>query len=340
MKQIQLIGHSRPITQVLVNSTGDLLFTSGKEGGLCVWDLQDGRLLGTYTTLIEGKPISKAIWGMDVTLDSVFLIVASAEGVFIFDIKTKEQLLYLCVKSVCRSVQWNTKPGKQNRFVIARDSFKNTVNAAIVLYEIDHETTQVKEILEISNFGKKCLGVAWGAYDATFVSRHEDGVIIVWDVKTGAQLIERQAHTKDVSWIEFSQDRTLCLTCSIDMTAKLWTTHNWKEIQTFTTDRPLNSCSISPLYNQPEGTSRLHILLAGGQKVDEVTTTKTQEGKQEILLVHMVSGELLGLIPGHFSPVNSVMFLPDGKGFVSGAEEGYARIYEWDANYFNSNKFP
>jgi translation initiation factor 3 subunit I len=52
----------------------------------------------------------------------------------------------------------------------------------------------------------------------------------------------------------------------------------------------------------------------------------------------MVSAELLGLIPGHFSPVNSATFLPDGRGFVTGAEEGFVRIYHFDASYFDASK--
>lgn len=338
MRPLQLNGHTRPITQVLVNSTGTLLFTAGKDGNLGVWDMQDGNLLGYYKPSIDGKEISKVIWSIDVTLDSLLLIAASAEGVFIFDVGTKEQVFYLCLKSVCRSVQWNTKPAHQNKFVVVRDAFSKVVSAAITIYKLDLETRSVTATLEIINFESKCLGAAWGAYDLTIVSRHENGMIIVWDAETGAKIMERQAHTENVSWMEFSADRSLCLTCSTDATAKLWTTHDWNEIQSFTTDRPLNSCSISPLYSQEESTRRLHVLLAGGQQASEVTTTKIQEGKQEILLVHMVSAELLGLIPGHFSPVNSATFLPDGRGFVTGAEEGFVRIYHFDASYFDASK--
>lgn len=67
--------------------------------------------------------------------------------------------------------------------------------------------------------------------------------------------------------------------------------------------------------------------------------TETQEGKQEVVLLHMVTAEILGLIAGHFSPVNSIAFMPNGKGFATGAEEGYVRLYKFDPSYFDPAKF-
>lgn len=84
---------------------------------------------------------------------------------------------------------------------------------------------------------------------------------------------------------------------------------------------------------------KLHIIVAGGQSAEEVTTTKTQEGKCESVLIHVVTGEILGLISGHFSPVNSVAFMPDGSGFATGAEEGNVRVYKFDPSYFTNPKF-
>lgn len=47
-------------------------------------------------------------------------------------------------------------------------------------------------------------------------------------------------------------------------------------VQTYKTDRPLNSCSISPLFDREDDTKRLHILVAGGQEARDVTTTSKQ----------------------------------------------------------------
>lgn len=105
-------------------------------GVFCVYSL-----LGKYKITVDGKVIQKVICGFDVTLDSTRLLVASAgkmryvfypalaldvlcdhlsmmsyaEGIFIFDVETKEQLEHIQLNSVCRAVRWNTKPGHQVR---------------------------------------------------------------------------------------------------------------------------------------------------------------------------------------------------------------------------------
>lgn len=38
----------------------------------------------------------------------------------------------------------------------------------------------------------------------------------------------------------------------------------------------------------------------------------------------------IGTIPGHFGPVNSIVFHNDGRGFVSAGEEGNLRLHRFD----------
>ena len=44
--------------------------------------------------------------------------------------------------------------------------------------------------------------------------------------------------------------------------------------------------------------------------------------------------EELGTISGHFSPVNTLEFSPDGRAYASGAEEGNVRLVKFDNNYW------
>ena len=48
MKPLVLFGHTRPVSQVYFNKHGDLLFTSGRDANMNVWDAETGELLGTY----------------------------------------------------------------------------------------------------------------------------------------------------------------------------------------------------------------------------------------------------------------------------------------------------
>jgi translation initiation factor 3 subunit I len=48
-----------------------------------------------------------------------------------------------------------------------------------------------------------------------------------------------------------------------------------------------------------------------------------------------VFGEMLGSVKGHFGPINTLAFSPDGQGYVSGGEEGYIRAHRFDPSYFD-----
>ena len=45
----------------------------------------------------------------------------------------------------------------------------------------------------------------------------------------------------------------------------------------------------------------------------EVTTTTTRAGKFDARFYHMIFEEEIGRVKGHFGPINSLAFHPDGK---------------------------
>lgn len=57
----------------------------------------------------------------------------------------------------------------------------------------------------------------------------------------------------------------------------------------------------------------VQVVLGGGQEAMDVTTTSTR-GKFDARFYHMVFEEEFGRIKGHFGPINSITFHPDGKG--------------------------
>jgi len=47
----------------------------------------------------------------------------------------------------------------------------------------------------------------------------------------------------------------------------------------------------------------------------------------------------LGTISGHFGPINTIIFFPDGRGFVSGGEESITRVFKFDSSYWDNDAF-
>ena len=59
------------------------------------------------------------------------------------------------------------------------------------------------------------------------------------------------------------------------------------------------------------------VVLGGGQEAREVTTTTTKAGKFDARFYHLIYEEEIGRVKGHFGPINSLKFHPDGKRWAS-----------------------
>ena len=67
----------------------------------------------------------------------------------------------------------------------------------------------------------------------------------------------------------------------------------------------------------------IQVVLGGGQEAREVTTTTTKAGKFDARFYHMIYEEEIGRVKGHFGPINSLRFHPDGKRRALMSPPGY-----------------
>jgi len=168
----------------------------------------------------------------------------------------------------------------------------------------------------------------WGALNMQIISCSDDGSVRLWDVEKGVEIQKSVEHKKAVNSIQFSKDHSMFISASADMTSKLFDSRTLKVIKSYQSDRPLNSAAISPLMN--------HVILGGGQEARNVTTTRSQAGHFEVDFFHSVYQCQLGSVKGHFGPVNTLAFNPDGRSYASGSEDGYIRLQHFDKDYFNT----
>lgn len=61
----------------------------------------------------------------------------------------------------------------------------------------------------------------------------------------------------------------------------------------------------------------------------QVTTTAAKAGGFEARFYHKIYAEEFGSVRGHFGPINTVAFAPDGRSFTTGGEDGYVRIHHF-----------
>lgn len=200
----------------------------------------------------------------------------------------------------------------------------------LLLYDIrdEYQIKNNEPALRLPMGKAKVTSAVWTSLDQVITTGHENGDLLQWDIRISHDLVQRNYdHTKQINDIQTSQDMTMLITASKDHTAKLFDSHTLECKKTYKTERPVNSAAISPL--------KPHVALGGGQEAMDVTTTSTRIGKFDARFYHLIFEEEFGRVKGHFGPINSVAFQPDGKGYSSGGEDGYVRLHQFDPQYFD-----
>eukprot|EP00937_MAST-01D_sp_MAST-1D-sp2_P001346 g1346.t1 len=323
MKPIMLKGHERALTCVIYNSDGDLIFTAAKDDKPNVWYADNGERLGTF----HGH--NGAVWDLAVTRDSRVLASGSADtAVMLWDVHTGRRMMTLEHDGPVRSVKFDLG---DKRLLTAQDPFM-AYKASIRVFALERNPDgtlneglmSTRPILMIDDLPKMSMAI-WMPLNKAIMGMGNDGVLRLYDPKTGAHQKEKRLHKKKISDICFSHDQTLFLTASADNWARLWDVRTLDELKAYETDRPVNGCAISPI--------KEHVLIGGGQDAMSVTTTSSKAGKFETRFFHMITTEEFGRIAGHFGPINCLAMSPDGKSYASGGEDGYTRVHHLEEDY-------
>jgi translation initiation factor 3 subunit I len=320
MRPIQLKGHERSITHLKYNKEGDLLFTCSKANFPCIWYSDSGERIGTY----NGH--NGAVWSLDVTQDSSVLVTGSADmSVKIWDVETGRELCNLPHKAPVRCVEFAEG---DRQFLTVTDQVMGNP-PTILIYTLSSDRSKPAgppvEIVVPTRISQ----AMFGPLNKTIITCGEDGIIRTYDSESRKLINENKEHTKQVNRMSFDKNRILFITASKDGTAKLIDAKTLKVLKTYDTGRPVNAASVSPLKD--------HVILGGGQSAESVTTTRVDSSQFKVRFFHKIFTEELGSIPGHFGPVNTLSFSPDGYSFASGGEDGFVRIHHFDPSYFTSD---
>ncbi|XP_046390530.1 eukaryotic translation initiation factor 3 subunit I [Ischnura elegans] len=321
MKPILLHGHERPITQIKYNREGDLLFSSAKDPTPNVWYSLNGERLGS----LEGH--TGAVWTIDVNWQTTRVMTGAADSTLkIWDCETGVTVGTVHAISSVRTCGFSYSA---NMAVYSTDTqLKQQCEIAVIdVRNADESIGEANAILRIPIPTSKVTSILWGALDETLISGHENGEICLWDVRNCKKITSVSDHSAAINDMQFNKDGTMFVTASKDNTAKLFDSESLMCLKVYKTERPVNSAAISPILD--------HVVLGGGQDAMEVTTTSTRVGKFDSRFFHLVFEEEFGRIKGHFGPINSIAFHPDGKSYSTGGEDGYVRVHTLDPSYFD-----
>ncbi|CAK6440885.1 unnamed protein product, partial [Pipistrellus nathusii] len=298
MKPILLQGHERSITQIKYNREGDLLFTVAKDPIVNVWYSVNGERLGTY------MGHTGAVWCVDADWDTKHVLTGSADNSCrLWDCETGKQLALLKTNSAVRTCGFDFGGN-----IIMFSTDKQMGYQCFVSFFDLRDPSQIdsnEPYMKIPCNDTKITSAVWGPLGECIIAGHESGELNQYSAKSGEVLVNVKEHSRQINDIQLSRDMTMFVTASKDNTAKLFDSTTLEHQKTFRTERPVNSAALSPNYD--------HVVLGGGQEAMDVTTTSTRIGKFEARFFHLAIEEEFGRVKGHFGPINSVAFHPDGK---------------------------
>ncbi|XP_008553489.1 eukaryotic translation initiation factor 3 subunit I [Microplitis demolitor] len=323
MRPNMLQGHERAITAVKYNREGDLIFSASKDKKPNVWWSANGERLGTF----NGH--NGSIWCIDIDWRTQFFMSGSGDNTLrIWDCQTGKEISQIQTNSSVRTCAFGFSG---NMAVYSTDKALGHQCEMFIIdtRNVDSMSSEGSAIIRIPINGPRISSILWGALDETIITGHEDGEINIWDVSTGKKLNSQKGHKSLINDMQPSKDGTMFITASKDHTAKLFDSESLMHLKTYQTERPVNSATISPIFD--------HVILGGGQDAMDVTTTSARQGKFDARFYHLVFEEEFARLKGHFGPINSLAFHPDGRSFCSGGEDGFIRINPFDKSYFDFN---
>jgi len=330
MKPILLKGHERSITKVLYNREGDILFSVSKDSKPTAWWSDNGERIGTY----NGH--SGAVWDIDVTHDSKLLLTGSADAsTKVWNTQFGVELLHIKQQGPVRAVGFSE--GYKQFFSVSNPLKSTATNSSLLqifalpreLLEDESPRKQLDPPMPHESYPiPETTCAVYLPMNRGVMLGCVDGALRIYG--NGKCLLEKQAHEGRIFDIQFNKDKTLFITSSKDNCARLFNTTTMQCLKTFKSFVPVNSASIHPKFE--------HIMFGGGQDAMSVTTTDTRSGNFEVRFFHMIFQTEFGRVKGHFGPVNSLAFHPDGSGFVSGGEDGYVRVHKFTADYLTKQQ--
>lgn len=262
-------------------------------------------------------------------VDSRLLLTGSADSsAKLWDVKTGACLFTWSYDAPCKAVAFSLG---EDLVATSTDPFMER-KPAIRIYRLNRDdpaAQSTEPLVTLTGFAGRTNRVLFHDLNAHLLSAGEDGVLRRWDVETGALLDEARLHEGAITDVQVSADGTHLVTSSLDTKAKLVDAVSFDVLKTYKTSTNANGAAISPAFN--------HVLIGGGQEAAQVTTTSARAGHFEARFFHKLYEEEFGNVKGAFGPLNSVAFAPDGRGFATGGEDGYVRLYHFDNSFFSQS---
>jgi WD40 repeat protein len=198
-KVFSVNGHTEVITG-MVWLTETILLTSSLDEKIRIWDLKPDPEKYPYKPNFEINPTLMKTLAVGFPIDKFTATFANVNESGRHEVEDELEnriLVYACVPQNSNAIYLLAEKDQKEGISLLKtlDDYKKTVTACV-----------------FSNNGLLLL------------SGHEDGTIVIWEVKTGVLLATKRAHVNAVQSMAFSVDSSLLISTGIDGKVIIWDT--------------------------------------------------------------------------------------------------------------------
>lgn len=277
------------VRNVVFNSQGELIISSGEDNTIKVLELSGGE--PTKTFFGDGSPI----WSFDVNFNNWQKLAAATYDwrLLLWDLETEEFLYSLDHYGPVWSVA--ISPDGKTTITGSGDSIVRVLDTdtGFLIYSLFYDFNII-------------YAVAIAPDGETFAAGIEDATIKVVNLETGNLIHSLVGHTEGVRTLAISPDSTKLVSGSYDDTIKIWDLETGELINTLEG----HSNDVIDVDISPDGK-----FIASGSK------------DKMVKIWDLETGKLLNTLEGHSDEVYTVAFSPDGKTIASGSKDNSIKLW-------------